>query len=136
MSEREILVIDDDPIILMIHQAVLESAVPEVPCRYFEDAGDALLYLEKNTNGGRKFLLFLDINMPMISGWDLLEEIDESVFKDKVSVVMVTSSVNEGDKLKANSYTNIYDFISKPLKEEHFDKLRKIEEIKAFIPDN
>ncbi|WP_316829637.1 response regulator [Pedobacter aquatilis] len=133
MSEREILVIDDDPIILMIHQAVLELALPGITCRYFEDAGDALLYLEGQAKSDKKFLLFLDINMPMISGWDLLEEINDSNFKDNISVVMVTSSVNESDKIKANTYGNIYDFISKPLKQEYIDKLKNIEEIRPFV---
>ncbi|KQS34470.1 response regulator [Pedobacter sp. Leaf194] len=133
MSEREILVIDDDPIILMIHQAVLESALPDSTCKYFEDAGDALLYMEEQKEQCKKFLLLLDINMPMISGWDLVEEVSASVFKENVSVVMVTSSINERDKQKANTYDNIYDFISKPLKEEHLEKLKQIKEITDFI---
>lgn len=133
MTEREILVIDDDPIILMIHQVVLEFALPHVSCHYFSEAQDALVYMQQNSATQKKFLLFLDINMPVLNGWDLLCAIEKSDFKDNVHVVMVTSSVNEGDKIKAENYQNIHSFISKPLKEEHIDKLREIENINLFL---
>ena len=133
MIEREILVIDDDPIILMIHQVVLEFALPAVTCQYFSEAQKALFYMKERIGMGKEFLLFLDINMPVLNGWDLLDEIKNSDFKENVYVVMVTSSVNEGDKIKAGSYSNIHSFISKPLKEEYIEKLREIEKIKAFL---
>lgn len=133
MIEREILVIDDDPIILMIHQVVLEFALTAVTCQYFSEAQKALLYIKERIGTGKEFLLFLDINMPVLNGWDLLDEIERSDFKENVYVVMVTSSVNEGDKIKAESYSSIHSFISKPLKEEYIEKLREIEKIKAFL---
>lgn len=133
MTEREILVIDDDPIILMIHQIVLEFALPAVTCQYFSEAQKALHYIQQSIGTEKKFLLFLDINMPVLSGWDLLAEIKNSAVKENVYVVMVTSSVNEGDKIKAGDYCNIHSFISKPLKEEHIEKLREIEKINAFL---
>ena len=133
MADKEILVIDDDPIILMIHQVVLEFALPAVTCQYFSEAQKALSYMKDHVGTGKEFLLFLDINMPVLNGWDLLGEIEHSDFKENIYVVMVTSSVNEGDKIKAGSYSNIHSFISKPLKEEYIEKLREIEKIKAFL---
>ena len=131
--DRKILVIDDDPLILMIHEAVLETQELACGSEFFNDAGEAILFMEKVENVNTQFLLLLDINMPVISGWDLLEEIQESHLQENVAVVMVTSSVNEGDRLKADKYSNVVGFISKPLKDTDFDSLKSIETLTPFF---
>jgi CheY-like chemotaxis protein len=134
--ERKILVIDDDELILMIHEAVLENNETESACEFFDEAGSALLYMEKMANQNTQFLLLLDINMPFMSGWDLLEEISETSFKENVFAIMVTSSVNSGDQAKAEKYKNVCGFISKPLKDEHFGQLRAMDQVKDFFGKN
>ena len=130
---RKILVIDDDPLILMIHEAVLETQELTCSSEFFDDAGEAINFMERGDNIDTQFLLLLDINMPMISGWDLLEEIQDSSLQKNVAVVMVTSSVNEGDRLKAGKYRNVVGFISKPLKDSDFDQLKSIEKLIPFF---
>ncbi|WP_231463583.1 MULTISPECIES: response regulator [unclassified Pedobacter] len=130
---RKILVIDDDPLILLIHEAVLETQQLNCCLEFFDDAGEAILFMEKDEHQATKFLLLLDINMPLISGWDLLDEIQNSDFKENVAVVMVTSSVNEGDRLKAKKYDNVLDFISKPLKDSDFNHLKSLGQLNAFF---
>ncbi len=130
---RKILVIDDDPLILMIHEAVLETQELACSSEFFDDAGEAINFMERGDNVNTQFLLLLDINMPIISGWDLLEEIQDSSLQGNVAVVMVTSSVNEGDRLKAGKYSNVVGFISKPLKDSDFDQLKSIEKLIPFF---
>ncbi|RZL46713.1 MAG: response regulator [Pedobacter sp.] len=130
---RKILVIDDDPLILMIHEAVLETQELTCSLEFFDNAGDALQFMGETDNIDTQFLLLLDINMPMISGWDLLEVIQESSIHQNVAVVMVTSSVNEGDRLKAAKYSNVVGFISKPLKDTDFDNMKLIEKLTPFF---
>jgi CheY-like chemotaxis protein len=55
----------------------------------------------------------LDINMPVMDGWGLLDII-EADFDKKIEIIMVTSSVDQGDKDKAASYSKIIDFLEKP----------------------
>ncbi|WP_316739353.1 response regulator [Pedobacter aquatilis] len=130
---RKILVIDDDPLILMIHEAILETQHLSCGLEFFDDAGEAILFMEKEEHLNTKFLLLLDINMPIISGWDLLDEIQDSNLRDNVAVVMVTSSVNEGDRLKAKNYNSVVGFISKPLKDNDFSILKSIDKVNPFF---
>jgi len=128
---RKILVIDDDSLILLIHEAKLEDEV-SCACEFFDNAKSALEYMAADQEE-TLFLLLLDINMPFMNGWDLLDEINGAAFKKNVYTVMVTSSVNEADKCKAKEYQMVLDFLSKPLKTRHIDRLRSINELSSFF---
>ncbi|MFC4211298.1 response regulator [Pedobacter lithocola] len=130
---RKILVIDDDSLILLIHEAKLEEET-NCACAYFDNAKSALEHIidaDSNTH----FLLLLDINMPVMNGWDLLDEIKKHPFKNNILTIMVTSSVNEADKEKAQQYEMVLDFLSKPLKTRHIDRLRNIVEVAPFFKE-
>jgi CheY-like chemotaxis protein len=55
--------------------------------------------------------------MPVMDGWGLLDIIHEADFDKKIEIIMVTSSVDQGDKDKAASYSKIIDFLENHLKE-------------------
>jgi len=58
-------------------------------------------------------LIFLDLNMPIIDGWKFLDSLQQN--KNSTRVVIVTSSTSALDKKKAQSYTQVIDFLIKPL---------------------
>lgn len=65
-------------------------------------------------------LIFLDINMPGMNGWEFLDEyhkLDKDI-QSKVIVVMLTTSDNPDDEAKAKNWDFISDFITKPLTKE------------------
>lgn len=108
------MIIDDDEIILFLHQTIIEDLFPTIPNISMKSGKLAYDYILMNENA--EFLLFLDINMPGMNGWQLLDLLVNLPHKSQVTVIMVTSSVNESDKLKSYEYPLIKGFLTKPLR--------------------
>jgi CheY-like chemotaxis protein len=93
----------------------------------FEKPQEALSYIKANypMPGGEKTILLLDINMPVLSGWDFIQEIlaFSPPIIDHFSIYIQSSSVDFRDLEKANENPHIVDFISKPLKKEFLASL-------------
>lgn len=116
--KRKVLIIDDDPGVLFLHELmVTESGLDENPL-VFCKANDALEYIKFKTCPKQLFLLFLDINMPRMNGWDFLDQLINNPAACRIKVIMVTSSLSFSDRAKAREYTNlIIDFWEKPISE-------------------
>ena len=117
-----ILFIDDDAATNFLHNRTADYADCAKKVMTFESAVNALEYLKANDSEDyiRPNLIFLDINMPVMNGWEFIDEynnLDESLRSDFV-LVMLTTSLNPLDKTKAESLNLISDFQSKPLRSE------------------
>lgn len=81
----------------------------------------ALEYLKSKTEPSSE-LIFLDINMPRMSGWDFLDEYSklEKEVQSKAIIVMLSTSTNYKDIEKAKAWDIVLDYIVKPLTKEKF----------------
>jgi CheY-like chemotaxis protein len=70
-------------------------------------------------------IIFLDINMPIMDGFQFAEEFQKSCPKtyDKVKIVFLTSSLNPVDQKRAMAVRGVYSFLNKPLGKDHLNKL-------------
>lgn len=68
-------------------------------------------------------VIFLDIRMPRMDGFDFLENLTEMNVCKQVKVVMLTSSIRNEDKARAFSYKAVVDYIEKPLTEQLIQKI-------------
>jgi CheY-like chemotaxis protein len=72
--------------------------------------------------------ILLDLNMPIMNGWDFLENIANSSLKAKLKTVpiwIVTSSINPEDIEKSKTFSMVRGFLNKPLKEEDLTRIKK-----------
>ena len=123
---KSIVLIDDDPIANMISTKLIQRTLP-LKVLAFTNAEEALrLVCSKHPEPlTSKALIFLDINMPHMDGWQFLDEFQklESSVQKNFTIIMLTSSIDMDDIQKSKSYDCVDDFISKPLTQE---KLRSI----------
>ena len=120
-----ILVIDDDEPTNFFTQMILEESGCTRHIMIMQSGQEALDYLAKSEEAASDpdiypspDLIFLDINMPAMDGWEFLEEYKKLNIDSKVIVVMLTTSLFPEDKLKAESMPEISGFENKPLTTE------------------
>ena len=109
---NKILLVDDDATANYLSKELLESlhAANEI-----ETAENCLRALELIRQSDCADVIFLDIKMPGIDGFDFLERLKKLSIEKKIKVVMLTSSVRPEDKLRAFSYKAVIDYLEKPL---------------------
>lgn len=123
--EPKIFIIDDDLGVIFLHEIILkESRLTDHPV-CFSDARIALEYILSADFAYSKLLIFLDINMPKMSGWDFLEVLKKKMLKADIKVIMVTSSLSKEDREKSKEFPMVFDFWEKPINETLSIKLQK-----------
>jgi len=107
-----IIIIDDERIHNFISMRLFRQVDPAIEIHDFTDPLDALSLLsELNPD-----IIFLDLNMPNISGWEFLDLMAEKNISHKV--IILTSSVSSLDHDKAKTYRNVLHCTEKPMKKE------------------
>src|ERR1035437_7122759 len=125
-----VLVIDDDEPTNFFTRMILEESGCTDHIKVMQSGQEALDYLAKSEQAGcdasrypSPDLIFLDINMPAMDGWEFLVEYRNLNAADKNIVVMLTTSLFPEDKLKAEEMPEISGFENKPLTAEKLHKL-------------
>ncbi len=127
-----IMLIDDDADDNHFHQIVINKMNITEHIEVALDGEEALNFLEKETQT-HPDIIFLDINMPKMNGWEFMEIYKELNVDQKATVVvmMLTTSENPVDRERAELYPEINGFNSKPLTEEMLAEI-----LEKYFPEN
>ncbi len=124
---KKILLIEDDPITILVCDRILkmtgfgETIVSKI------NGQEAIDYLHTliELNEPLPDVIFLDINMPVMNGWDFLDEFEKlkGSFTKLPKIYILSSTVDPEDYKRATSYSTVANLISKPLSKEVFDEI-------------
>jgi CheY-like chemotaxis protein len=112
--KKKILLVDDEPISHFINIKAIEMAGIDSDIKTVSNGSEALEYLEEKA--AAPDVIFLDIDMPVMDGFGFLRSFKEMEIenKDRVKIIILTSSFNHEDVEKAMSF-GIETFLAKPL---------------------
>ncbi|WP_178985459.1 response regulator [Winogradskyella helgolandensis] len=121
MSNKfNICIIDDDDIYQFTITKILQSLKLNKKIIAFSDGEEALDFMIANLYNDDELpdVIFLDINMPIMDGFQFMEEYVKlkPKWNKKITIYMVSSSVDPVDIEKANKISDISDYIIKPIK--------------------
>jgi CheY-like chemotaxis protein len=117
----EVLLVEDDPITVMVCDRIIKLSSFADRVTSCENGKIAIDFLSAISNKNNvPAIIFLDINMPVMNGWDFLEEFElvKSGFDTLPRIYLLSSTVDPEDYKKAKNFSLVQDFISKPLSKE------------------
>jgi CheY-like chemotaxis protein len=126
-----VLLIDDNPADNYYHEYIMKDAGLCSQVKVALNGIEALSYLKNawidspSEEMPRPEIIFLDINMPRMSGFEFLEEYHQldGGLKSSTSVIMLTSSPNPDDRKKALSFSDVKEYHVKPLSIEMLQEI-------------
>ncbi|HLP21406.1 MAG TPA: response regulator [Chitinophagales bacterium] len=122
MSARKILLVDDDAGVNYLNRFLLESAGIGAEIQVAQNGQEALDILEKD--GVCPDVIFLDVNMPVMDGFEFLQELKQrTALYNTARIYVITSSLRETDRETALSFECVKGYLEKPLSEEMINKI-------------
>ena len=119
-----IFLIDDSDIDLFVQRRLIEINNLASRVVTYNSPVNALKELESSLQTEGKNLVLLDLNMPILDGFDFLDKFNASAKVQNVKFIVLTSSSSSLDREKATKYGNVIDFISKPLNDKGLNTIR------------
>lgn len=116
-----ILLVDDNHSTNFLHRKLIEKMEVTAHIKVADSGDKAIHYLQQcdhsaNSDFPDPELIFLDINMPRMNGWEFMEEYKNLQFNtSNRTIIMLTNSPNPGDQAKARAVPEISAFYNKPL---------------------
>lgn len=122
-----IMIIDDNTIDLYISSRLIIKNCFGKKVLEYSDAKEALKYLQDNQDNiaGLPQVIFVDIYMPLMSGFEFMEAYDElsAVLKNNCRTYIISSTIDDADILRARRDKNVVSFQVKPINKEFLDRI-------------
>lgn len=127
---NKILCIDDDQITLMLCKMVIAKATFSNEIATAKNGEDALNFFDTLKTSDKTItkpeLIFLDLNMPIMSGWEFLEAFNTEKYAEfhNTKIIILSSTIDPGDLEKSKKYPLVIDFLPKPISKEMLEYLK------------
>lgn len=121
---KTLAIVDDDAIFVFLTKKVIEQTKLVDRIKVFGNGRDAINYIKENMEIPDQLpeVILLDLSMPVMDGWQFLEEyvLIKPKIKKSIAIKIVTSSISPDDVSKAKNISDVSEFIIKPITQEKF----------------
>jgi CheY-like chemotaxis protein len=127
---ENICIIDDDNIYINLISKIIKLKKLSTSVLVFNNGKEALDFflqsLQQEKNEKIPQIIFLDLNMPVMDGWEFLNEFSKikNKIRKKIDLYVVSSSINTKDIERAKSIDIVSDYLTKPIKLNDFERIR------------
>lgn len=111
----QLLLIEDDPIFTFLLEKGIQAAALEGTISNFTNGLTAIEYLTEDYSNENTYIIFLDLNMPIMNGWQFMDEFEKFANTNNCMVFILTSSGYQQDIDKLKEKPLVADFVTKPI---------------------
>lgn len=126
-EERHLWIVDDDPVFRMIFSMTITKIDAGIALRECPDGIDFLDNLQEILHKGAPLpsIVFLDLNMPDKSGWEVLDALSsfEHLKPGDIKIYVLSSSINPEDERNAKEFAFCNGFLVKPISKKTLNKV-------------
>jgi CheY-like chemotaxis protein len=127
MKEMNVFLVDDDKLFIFLTKKTIKATEVITNIKEFGDGLEAISYLKEIAGNAELLpdLILLDLSMPVMDGWEFLEEYMQLQLEKKIKLYIFTSSISPHDVERARSIGVVSDFIVKPLDRDQIFQILK-----------
>jgi CheY-like chemotaxis protein len=121
MVANRYILIDDDLVANMLSETLIKRHVKPVELHSFTDPTHGLAFIKENTLAAT---VLLDINMPKLSGWEVLQKLENlpKEVTNPLKIYILSSSIDPEDRQRADKHPLVVGYIEKPITDGFFGK--------------
>lgn len=127
---KNFAIIDDDETTQFVVEITIENTNLAKNITVFSDGKEAIDFFTLNVNNPENLpdIIFLDLNMPIMDGWQFLDHfaILKPQIEKKITIFITSSSTNQNDIIRAKKYSDVTEYIIKPITEEDVIRLYQL----------
>lgn len=121
---KHALIIDDDEIFHFLSSRLLRKLEKELHISTFLNGRLGIDFLKTSYTEDDYYFIFLDINMPIMNGWEFLDEIKHVISNPKnIVIYIVSSSTDQKDIARSKEFALVKGYISKPMERDDLNKI-------------